>query len=92
MVFITYHIVYHDTLWHYRKNVRIFPDGKVFTRKIPYINNVRCYWRVICSDKEIIITVNFIIRVYLKDYSEVILYIFISWQSLTSYGKHKTRI
>ena len=28
-------------LWYYCKNVIIFPDGKVFTRRILYINTVR---------------------------------------------------
>ena len=67
-VFLTHQLVYRDTLWHNCTNVIIFPDGKLFTSIMLYINIVRYYWRVICSDREFILSVNFIIHIYLKDY------------------------
>ena len=42
-VFLTHQIVYCDTLWHNRTNVRILPDGKELTCRMPYRNTVRCY-------------------------------------------------
>ena len=40
-VLMTHQPTYHDNLLHDRKNVRIFPDGKVFNRKMPDVNTVR---------------------------------------------------
>ena len=54
-------------LWHDRTDVRIFPDGKIFTSRMPYINTVRYYWRKICEDGQFILYVTFITLIYLKD-------------------------
>ena len=65
-LFLTHHLVYHDTLWHNCTNVRISPDEKVFTHRMLYTNTARFYWRLICSDREFILPATFFILVYLK--------------------------
>ena len=89
---LTHQLVYRDTLWHNRTNIRLFPDGEVFTHIMPYINTIQCYWRVICSAREFILSITFIILIYLKDYQEENLYRFLSLQARTNYSKHKTWI
>ena len=66
--FLTHKLVYCGTLFHDRTNVRIFPDGKVFIHIIPYINTERWYLRVICRGGVFILSVTFLIIIYLKDY------------------------
>ena len=58
-VLLTHQIMYCDTLQNFCRNARILPDGKVFIIRIPYINTVWFYWRVICSDGEFIPSVTF---------------------------------
>ena len=88
-ILMTHKPVYCDTLWHNIKNVRIFPDGELFTRRMPYINTVRFYLRVICSDREFILSVTFLILIYLKEYQGWISYGFPSWQACKNYGKKR---
>ena len=52
--------------WHDCANIRIFPDGEVFTCMILWINTVRYYWWKICIDGQFIMSVNFITLNYLK--------------------------
>ena len=47
-------------------NVRILPDGKLFTSRIPYIDTVQYYWRKICADGQLILSVTFLTLIYLK--------------------------
>ena len=86
---LTHHLLYCDTLWNDRKNVIISPDGRLFTCRMPYINTMWCYWRVICSDREFILYVTFLIIIYLKYYQDESLYRFPSWQDIWTYRKYK---
>ena len=45
-VFLTHQIVNSDTLWHNCTNLRLFPYGKLLTRRMPYVNTVQWYWMV----------------------------------------------
>ena len=47
-------------LWHYRKNVRILSDVKLFTRRIPYINTLQYYCQRICVDRQFNFYVTFL--------------------------------
>ena len=69
-VFVTHQLVYCDTLLHDHTNLRIFSDGKVFNRRMSYISTVRWYWSVICSDREFILSVTFLVLIYLKYYQD----------------------
>ena len=91
-VFLTHQVVYYNTLWRDCIYVRIFPDGKLFTCIMLYINTVQCYWRVVCNDRKFIPSITFLIRFYLTDYQEESLYRFPSWQACTNCCKHKTCI
>ena len=53
-------------LWHDRANVIIFPDGKVFTCRILYINIVWYYWQKICRDGKFILSFTFLLLFILK--------------------------
>ena len=64
-------------------------DGKVFICRTPYGNTVQYYWRTICSDGEFILSVTFLVIIYLKDYQEESYYIFTSLSARMNYGKHK---
>ena len=88
-LFLTHQAMYLDTLWHDCTNVRIFLDGKLFTRIMPYVNTAQCHWRLMCCDRESILSVTFLIIIYIKDYQEENLYGFPSWQARTNYGKQK---
>ena len=88
MVLLTHKLVYCGTLWHNRTNFRLFPDGKLFTRRTPYVNTIQYYWRLIFRDGEFILSVTFLILIYLKDYQEESLYKFTSLQVCTNYGKN----
>ena len=65
-VLLTHQLVYWNTLWHDHINVRILPDRKVFTCRMLYIDNIKCYWREICSGVGYILSVTFIILIYLN--------------------------
>ena len=51
--------------WHGRKNIRILPDGKLFTHGMPYINTVWYYWRKICAYGQFILSITFLTLIYL---------------------------
>ena len=42
-VFLTNQTVYHETLWNCCTNVRILPDGEIFTRRTMYGNILHLY-------------------------------------------------
>ena len=67
-VLMTHQLMYRDTLWHNYTNVRTFLYGKVFTRRTPYGNTVGYYWRTICIDGGFILSVIFLLLIYLKYY------------------------
>ena len=67
---VTYFYKCQAILWHDRTNVRILPDGKVFTCRMPYINTVQYYLRNICRDRQFVLSITYLTLIYLRDYPE----------------------
>ena len=66
--FVTYLYECQDISWYNPTNVRIFPDGVVFTCSMSYISTVQYFWWKICRYWKIILSVTFLTLIYLKYY------------------------
>ena len=64
--FVEYIYKFQVVSLHDRTNFRIFSDGKLFNRRMMYINTVRYYWWKMCRDGKCIRSVIFLTLVYLK--------------------------
>ena len=65
--FVTCLYICQANLWNDSLNVIIFHDGKVFTRRMPYMNTLRYHWQKICRDGKMFLYVKFIAIIYTKE-------------------------
>ena len=66
-IFVVYLFEFQAVPWYDCKNIRTFPDGKLLTLRMPYINNVLYYLQKIFSDSKFILFVTFPTLIYLKE-------------------------